>query len=173
MTETAAPSLSRCLASLFYESLLIVAMLLITSAVLTPLQLMLGQDSWLLHSLIQLSSAGVLFAYFGYCWTRSGQTAAMKTWHIRLVTADGRLLNWQQALMRFAVAAMLFVGLPVISYLGWQRSYGDHPAAKWLALIWWLLPFLARFYDKEGRHLHDRLAGTRLVLLPKPPRGGK
>lgn len=170
MTELAVPSLARCLASLFYESLLIVAMLLITSAAITPLQLALGQDAWLLHSLIQLAAAGVLFAYFGYCWTRSGQTAAMKTWHIRLVTADGRLLNWQQALMRFAVAAMLFVGLPVISYLGWQRSYGDHPAAKWLALVWWLVPFLARHYDKDRRHLHDRLSGTRLELLPKPVR---
>ncbi|AVG14927.1 hypothetical protein CFN79_03065 [Chromobacterium vaccinii] len=173
MTDNATPGLARCLASLFYESLLIVAMLLITSAAITPLQLALGQDSWLLHSLIQLTAAGVLFAYFGYCWTRGGQTAAMKTWHIRLVTADGRLLNWQQSLMRFIVAAMLFVGLPVISYLGWQRSYGDHPAAKWLALVWWLLPFLARYYDKDRRHLHDRLSGTRLELLPKPPRGGK
>ncbi|UTH76282.1 RDD family protein [Chromobacterium sp. IIBBL 290-4] len=172
MTDTP-PSLARCLASLFYESLLIVAMMLISSAVLTPLQLMLGQDSWLLHSLIQLAVAGVLFAYFGYCWTRSGQTAAMKTWHIRLVRADGQLLGWPQALMRYAIAAMLFVGLPVISYLGWQRSYGDHPALKWLALLWWLVPFLSRFYDKDRRHLHDRLAGTRLLLLPKPARGGK
>ncbi|AXE29560.1 hypothetical protein DK842_06370 [Chromobacterium phragmitis] len=170
MTELPVPGLARCLASLFYESLLIVAMLLIASAALTPLQLLLGQDSGLLHGLIQLAAAGVLFAYFGYCWTRSGQTAAMKTWHIRLVTADGRLLSWPQALMRFAVAAMLFVGLPIISYLGWLRSYGDHPAAKWLALIWWLVPFLSRYYDKERRHLHDRLSGTRLELLPKPAR---
>ncbi|VEB40425.1 Uncharacterised protein [Chromobacterium violaceum] len=64
MTELAVPSLARCLASLFYESLLIVAMLLITSAAITPLQLALGQDAWLLHSLIQLAAAGVLFAYF-------------------------------------------------------------------------------------------------------------
>ncbi|OHX12461.1 hypothetical protein BI347_02315 [Chromobacterium sphagni] len=173
MNPSTVPSLSRCLASLFYESLLLVAIMLVVSAALTPLQLVLGRDSVLLHTLIQLAVAAALFAYFGYCWTRSGQTVAMKTWYIRLVSADGQLLRWQQALARFLIAAMLFIGLPVVSYLGWQRSYGDHPAVKWLALIWWLLPFLARYYDKDKRHLHDRLAGTRLVLLPKPTRGGK
>ena len=170
MNDFPAPSLLRCLASLCYETLVLVAIMLVVGAALTPLQRVLGQDSTLLHALIQLAVAAALFAYFGYCWTRSGQTVAMKTWHIRLVAADGRLLGWQQALMRFAIAAMLFVGLPVVSYLGWQRSYGDHPAVKWLALIWWLLPFLARYYDKDKRHLHDRLAGTRLLVLPKPPR---
>ncbi|KUM03872.1 RDD family protein [Chromobacterium subtsugae] len=170
MNDFPVPSLLRCLASLCYETLVLVAIMLLVGAALTPLQLVLGQDSALLHALIQLGVAAALFAYFGYCWTRSGQTVAMKTWHIRLVAADGRLLGWQQALMRFAIAAMLFVGLPVVSYLGWQRSYGDHPAVKWLALIWWLLPFLARYYDKDKRHLHDRLAGTRLLVLPKPPR---
>lgn len=167
------PGLARCLASLFYELLLVAALLLAVSAAATPLQLLLGQDSWAFHTLLQMLLLSALFAYFGYCWVKSGQTVAMKTWHIKLVAASGATLTWQQALVRFAVAAALFIGLPVVSYLGWMRSYGQQNIAVWLALSWCLLPFLARFYDKDGRFLHDRLAGTRLLKLPKPERKRK
>ncbi|KZE33281.1 putative RDD family membrane protein YckC [Crenobacter luteus] len=162
--------LARRLASLAYESLLVGALLLVASALITPLLTALG-PSLFATLLSQGFFATVLFAYFGWCWVRGGQTVAMKTWRIRLVDADGLTLRWRGALRRFAIALGLYVGLPALSYLGLARhdgSLGQHLA---IALLWWLLLPLSAWLDPERRFLHDRLAGTRQVLTPKKPRG--
>lgn len=166
------PTLKRSLASLFYELLLVAALLLTVTTVLTPLQMLIGQDA-LFKTLLKAVLAIALFGYFGYCWVRSGQTVAMKTWRIKLVNAHGGGIVWKQAAVRYLVGMALFVGMPAVSYLGWANAYGHQPQALWLALSWCLIPFLAKFYDRDKLFLHDRLAGTRQIVLPKPPHPGK
>ena len=50
----------------------------------------------------------VLGAYFVWFWSRGGQTLAMQTWHIRLVTRDGAPVSRLRAL------APLPAGLAVV-----------------------------------------------------------
>lgn len=171
-TALTPPTLKRSLASLFYELLLVVALLLTVTAVLTPLQMLIGQGT-LFKTLLKTVLVLALFAYFGYCWVRGGQTVAMKTWRIKLVNAHGGGIVWKQAAARYVIGLVLFVGMPAVSYLGWAKAYGHQPQALWLALSWCLIPFLAKFYDRDKLFLHDRLAGTRQVVLPKPPHPGK
>lgn len=54
----------------------------------------------------------VMFLYFGYCWTRSGQTLAMKAWRCKVSNADGSLISWKQALIRYlsSIPSWLFFG---------------------------------------------------------------
>jgi uncharacterized RDD family membrane protein YckC len=92
------------------------------------------------RTLLQLFLLTVFAAYFLWCWLRGGQTLAMKAWRIRLVSADGRRVTAAAALRRFALAVVLV------------------PLAG-VGVIWAL-------FDRERQFLHDRLAGTRLVLLP-------
>ncbi len=42
-----------------------------------------------------------LFLFFGYFWTRTGQTLGMQVWRIRIETPDGLSIRWSQALLRF------------------------------------------------------------------------
>jgi uncharacterized RDD family membrane protein YckC len=77
-------SIGRRLCSQFYELLLIAALLLTVSAVMTGLQAWLGR-SLLLDLLTQLALVGSLFGYFGSSWVKSGQTVAMKAWRLKLV----------------------------------------------------------------------------------------
>jgi uncharacterized RDD family membrane protein YckC len=62
----------------------------------------------------------------------------MKTWRIRLVTAAGEPLTLRHAVCRFvlAVAGTLLLGTGVI----WA------------------------FFDRDRQFLHDRLAGTKIVI---------
>ena len=76
--------------------------------------------------------------YFPWQWRRGGQTLAMKTWRMRLVTRAGAPLTWGHALRRFAFA------LPGTLLFG-------------AGFLWALV-------DREGLFLHDRLAGTRIVM---------
>ena len=166
-------SFGRRLCSQFYELLLIAALLLTVSAVMTGLQAWLGR-SLLLDLLTQLALAGRLLGYFGSSWVKSGQTVAMKAWRLKLVRLDdNQLVDWRQAGFRYVIALLLFVGMPAISYLAWSRNLGHGREALLISLAWCALPYLAAFYDKERLFLHDRLARTRQITLPKAPHPGK
>ena len=78
-------------------------------------------------------------AYFVWCWTKTGQTLATKTWKIKLVNQQNSTLSIKQAMIRYALASasMLACGL---------------------GFIWALV-------DKNGLFLHDRLLKTRFIRL--------
>ncbi|MCL5059134.1 MAG: RDD family protein [Candidatus Thermoplasmatota archaeon] len=133
-----APFLVR-IASMIYESLLVTAVVFVASFLVIPV---VGEmrAPWQRH-LFQIYILGVLFAYFSAFWLRSGQTLAMKTWRIRLVQQNGDPLTFRQAVPRFFLA---LIGLLLAG-----------------AGFWWAL------VDRDRQFLHDRIAGTRLVRVPR------
>jgi uncharacterized RDD family membrane protein YckC len=80
----------------------------------------------------------VLGAYFAWYWLHGGQTLAMQTWRIRLSTPDGAVPSPRRLALRFLLA------WPSIFFLG--------------SGLFWAL------FDRDRQFLHDRLAGTRLVM---------
>ena len=94
-------------------------------------------SGWLRH-LLQFYLLVVFAAYFLWCWRRGGQTLAMKAWRIRLVVPGRERVPSDKALLRFVLAALL--------------------VPTGISLLWAL-------FDAQGQFLHDRLAGTRLVLI--------
>jgi uncharacterized RDD family membrane protein YckC len=127
-------SLSRRFASLAYEGILVIPVLFITAYLF--LALTQAARTPLAHALFQLWLVGVLGVYFVFCWSRSGQTLAMKTWRIRVARADGSALSSREALARFLLALWGFF------------LFG--------AGFWWA------FVDRDRQFLHDRLTGSRL-----------
>jgi uncharacterized RDD family membrane protein YckC len=127
--------LRRCAASLFYEALLLTAVLWCASLPVTIAQAMFGLV--LVRPAYQFYLFAAAGAYFVWHWTRTGQTLAMKTWRLRLVTRQGAALTAGRALLRYvtAVAGLALVGV---------------------GFLWALV-------DREHAFLHDRLAGTRIV----------
>jgi uncharacterized RDD family membrane protein YckC len=106
-------------------------------------------------------------AYFISSWTDSGHTLAMKTWRLRL-TADGQArVPLRTAALRYLLAWGWF--LPALLVCGAFGLTGKLEVSITIGagiLAWGLTAFL----DKDRRFLHDRLAGTRLVQLPKAVR---
>lgn len=127
------------IAAMVYELLLVTAVLFVASL---PFLYVFGnaETGWR-HVAFQLYLTGVLFAYFSAFWTRSGQTLAMKTWRIRLVDQQGGGVTLKQSALRFALA---LAGL-LLAGMG----------------FWWAL------FDRDRQFLHDRIAGTRLVRVPR------
>jgi len=161
--------LFRRLAALFYDALLIVALLFIVTfamlpltggeAILTSTQGALGH---LYHALQLLAG----FAYFGFCWTHGGQTLGMKAWRMRLETADRSAPNWADALVRFTIG----VSLAVLAVLGlWYLSRPGWSVRDLVALLL-LLPALANLawilFDESGRSLQDLAGGLVVRRLP-------
>jgi uncharacterized RDD family membrane protein YckC len=133
-----APFLAR-IAAMIYESLLVTAVVFV--AALPFLYLVGNAETGWRHLVFQLYLVVILFAYFSTFWLRNGQTLAMKTWRIRLVDANGETLTFGQVLLRFFLAlfGLLLAG----------------------AGFWWAL------FDRDRQFLHDRIAGTRLVSVPR------
>lgn len=112
----------------------------------------------------QLLAFVVLGVYFTHQWCRKGQTLAMQTWRLRVTMPDGRLLPARRAALRYVLAWMWVLPAAVVSW-----AFG---LAHWHALgalaagigLWSLTAFL----DRDRQFLHDRIAGTRLIQLPKP-----
>ncbi len=102
----------------------------------------------------------VLGVYFGWFWTHGGQTLAMKTWRIRVIGLDGQTITWRRALVRYLMAWGWFLpGLALARAIG---------AQGWMLLLLpalnVLLWVLASKLHGDRQFLHDRLAGTRVVL---------
>lgn len=141
-------TIRRRLASMLYESLLLLGVLGLTFMVPNLIVGVLWQTTspgWLawLHIYI------VLGAYFLWYWRRGGQTLAMQTWKLSLVdAASGSTVSLRQGWVRYTLA--------------------------WLSLFLGGLGYVWAIIDPERQFLHDRLARTRVVLLlPSSPSGGK
>ncbi len=132
------PGIARRLASMLYEGLLLFAVAFASTWLFYLASGALPASGWLRH-VLQLYLLAVFAAYFLWCWRRGGQTLAMKAWHIRLIVPGRERVPSDKALLRFVLAAVL--------------------VPTGISLLWAL-------FDRDRQFLHDRLAGTRLVLTP-------
>ncbi len=135
--------LARRLGAVFYDSLLLAALLMLVSFLYIPLV------GWMVppavnRPLYQLLLLAVSYVYFAGFWVRGGQTLGLRTWKLRLIGRDGGPVTWTRATWRFLAAVF-----------------------SWLCLG---LGFLWVVVDPEKLAWHDRLSNTRLVRLPDVPR---
>lgn len=96
----------------------------------------------------------ILYLFFGYFWTRIGQTLGMQVWRIRIENIDGTSVSWTQALRRYvAAAAVMFLALLGSFYIGAVTFLLTVPA------------MVALFYPINGRSLTDRLSDSVVVSV--------
>jgi len=84
-----------------------------------------------------LLSIVVVFGYFIFFWTKSGQTIGKQVMKIKVVTTQGQLLNYGQAALR------------VIGY--------------WVSSFIFCLGFLWMLWDPDKQTWADKIAGTYVV----------
>lgn len=99
----------RRLGALFYDAILLIAILLLATAL--ALAVTKGQlDS---HGLaFRAYLLAIIFGFYAWFWTHGGQTLGMRTWRIRVERLDGTTIRWWQALIRLAIAMVtLGIGL--------------------------------------------------------------
>ncbi|WP_432743679.1 RDD family protein [Methylobacter sp. G7] len=124
----AKPGFLRRLAAMFYDLLLLIAVLFVATALLLPLNS--GQAFTAQQFLFPLYLLLVSFFFYAWFWTHGGQTLGLRAWKIKVLTLDRKPLTWKQALLRFSIAILSwgFLGLGVLWILidKNQRSWHDH-----------------------------------------------
>lgn len=71
------------------------------------------QDSLLLSGIRSSLLVLVGLVFFGYFWTKSGQTIGMRAWRLKVQTHQGNLISWPQAIIR-SISALLGLGNLVV-----------------------------------------------------------
>ncbi|AOW13134.1 hypothetical protein LPB72_07380 [Hydrogenophaga crassostreae] len=161
-----APPLTRRMACWLYEGMLMFGVVFISGwlfSTLTQTRNALDNRHW------QQAFLFIVFGiYFAWFWSK-GQTLAMKTWHIRVVDAQGRAVTQGRALFRYVLSWLWFLP-PLAAGAVFHLSGGEIGVISlgWIA-IWALL---SRFHAL-GQFPHDALAGTRLVHHETPARPRK
>jgi uncharacterized RDD family membrane protein YckC len=156
------PAIKRRLIAIVYEMLLGFAVLFLPFLVLeVALQ---GSHTALADHLRQALAFLVLGAYFIHQWSREGQTLAMRTWRIKLVFPGYSHVPLKIAALRYVASWGWVLPGIAVAYV-WHLSRWHALYAVFASMgLWALLALL----DKDRQFLHDRIAGTRLVQLPKP-----
>lgn len=127
------PGLARRLAACLYDGLVLVAVLMVASALwVGASRAAVPPGDWLFRGYL-LAITAVFFAAF---WHR-GETLGMRAWKLRIVADDRQPPGWGRGLLRFACALL-----------------------SWMALG---LGFLWVLVDRDRLAWHDRLSGTRLA----------
>ncbi len=132
------PGLLRRLGAIFYDSLLLVAVLFFSTAILLPLNRGEAFQPDQLYFPIYLIA--VSFLFFGWFWTHGGQTLGMRAWKLKVCSQNRTPIGWPQALLRFTAAL-----------LSWS-VFG--------------LGFLWIIFNRNKCAWHDWLSNTRIVRSP-------
>jgi uncharacterized RDD family membrane protein YckC len=136
-TDDQIPGLIRRLAAIFYDGLLLIALLFVATAIIT---LPLGYPSGTMLLVFQLFIFEIIpLIFFTGFWARGGQTLGMRAWRLKLVRMDGDEIGWSDALKRHLTALLSIL------------VFG-------LGFIWILV-------DPQKLAWHDRLSKTRLILI--------
>ena len=161
----ATPGLLRRLACFVYEGVLLFGVVMVVG-------LVYGVVTQQRHALVgavglRIFLFVVLGLYFVWFWTRSGQTLAMQTWRIRLVTRGGLPVTRLRALCRYLLAWLWFVpSLLALQATGLQGALPAFAAIGAGVLAYAALAWL----HPDRQYLHDAVCGTRLVSWLPPPR---
>ena len=149
-----APSLLRRFAAMFYDTFLVVAVLLASTAIVLGLEMAVSTNTHVhgeraMQGIWQWVSFAVNFTvmslFFTYLWVKNGQTLGMQAWRIRIDNADPQhnrqQISWSQAYIRF-MTAFVSAGCFALGYLS--------------VLI-----------NKDKQSWHDKVSKTQTVLLDK------
>jgi len=134
----------RRLGAMFYDLLLVIALMMVVTAVLLPLtggEAITNERFGAWEYAYRLLLLAVVVMFFGVAWTRSGQTLGMQAWRLQLQREDGGPLSWFDVLKRLG-AATVSLCLAGVGY-------------------WWI------WIDRDRLAWPDRWTRTRVVVLPK------
>lgn len=158
------PGIARRLACFTYEGVLLFGVVMIGGYLFSSLtqqkHALVGRHG--LQAFLFL----LLGIYFVWFWSRSGQTVAMKAWHIRLVDSNNRPPSQLRCTARYLLSWIWFAPALLFAWIAHTT-----PAQTFGLLFAGVLTYalLARLHPTR-QFWHDLLCGTQLVTHRPPPK---
>lgn len=175
-TQLRSPAgLLRRLGALISDSLVVLGLLLLGSLLFVPLLQVLGAKALVLSevglmwtSIYWVWLLAIWIGFFGFFWTRTGQTIGMRAWRVRVEDERGALLKWSQAVKRLGYAVLPWLPcLIVLQFAERSQSVTLRYVGEGLSALG-VLGLLWMYVDPLKRTWHDRCSQSRVIMLPKP-----
>ena len=141
----------RRMAAIIYDSFLVLALVFLTGFINLGIQMAIFGEIQLREMTKQGYSLDgypfyfalmvVIYGFFGFFWTRTGQTLGMQAWRLRILDKQGQPITPGKSLIRFVVA------IPSLCLAG-------------IGTLWMLI-------DKENRSWQDIASSSYTLLTPK------
>ncbi|HIG79604.1 MAG TPA: RDD family protein [Cycloclasticus sp.] len=98
------PGIFKRLAVIVYDLLLLIAVFFAATLAILPFQKdnLFEPNSWMFSVYLLLVS----FVFYGWFWTRGGQTLGLVAWKLQVVNNNGSAISWKQAFIRFTTAIL-------------------------------------------------------------------
>ncbi|HEY4956819.1 MAG TPA: RDD family protein [Caldimonas sp.] len=155
------PSLARRMACFVYEATLLFGVALIPGVIGAIFFAQAGQRHPLQSDTVPRLFALVLYGvYFVWLWSARGQTLAMQTWRIRVVTAAGDRLTQGRALARYVACCCAWFAPATLVAAALHLPPWPSLGAVAAGIVVYALSALAA---PERQFWHDLLCRTRLV----------
>ena len=124
-------------ASILYDSLLVLAILIIMSIPFFSFNL---EENFSLKIIVQIYYYLITQYFFVWFWVNNEGTLGMKTWKIKIVSEDGNKITYKEAIIRFntAILSFIFFGLGfLISFLRKDKKCLHKPNLNNLYFLLW------------------------------------
>ena len=109
--------LFRRLFAIFYDSILLIAILMMVFGIATILNHGSAiEPSNPAYPVMVLIFFSLCYLYFTWFWVHGGQSLGMKTWQLKLQSVDTSEINWKKATIRF-ISALLSWALCGLGFL--------------------------------------------------------
>jgi len=129
-------------AAIFYDAMLVIALLFVATALLLPFTKGEAINAPVLYPLYLFT---VSFIFYGWFWTHGGQTLGLRAWKLKITsTYYAGDITWKQAFVRFITACI-----------------------SWLCLglgLFWLI------WQKDHKTWHDISSHSQIIRLPDTPK---
>jgi uncharacterized RDD family membrane protein YckC len=147
------------LAAMTYESVLLFGVIFVVTYLVLAVARWTYPMAGFQRAILQAVLFFTLGLYFVYQWSRTGQTLAMKSWHLRVLDGAGRPPGIATAIARYVLAWHLLLPGAI-----WIALFGGNGALDALITVLGFGALLATaLLDDQRRLLHDRLSATRIV----------
>ncbi|MAZ79486.1 MAG: hypothetical protein CMD72_01910 [Gammaproteobacteria bacterium] len=150
-------SIWRRIASLLYDIVLIVALVIIMYMPLLSFNI---EENFILKITAQIYIYLIIQYFFVWFWVNSNGTLGMKSWRVKISDTNGNKITYKKAILRFNVSLIYFL---IIGFLVF--TYYKYSEMNYFLLM--LLAILLSFplIRKDKKFLHDIISKTILIKI--------
>lgn len=150
--------------ALLVDSLIIILMFFICTFLHWPFLLSFYHLNWIIFLIF-------FFLYFPMFFSVKGATPGKLVFHLKVINVDGTKLTIPRSWARFFVQFFPVIVLMIVTLVLIKKSINSDTSTiqvpDWIinsCILVFILMNISAAFDKQGRALHDRICGTRVVM---------
>mgnify|MGYP001171652105 FL=1 len=150
-------SIWRRVASLLYDTVLIIALVIIMYMPLLSFDI---EGNIVLKITAQIYVYLIIQYFFVWFWVNGNGTLGMKSWKVKILDTNGNKITYKKAIIRFNVSLIYFLIVGFLVFIYYKYSETNYFLLA-LSSIVTLVPLIR----KDRRFLHDIISKTILIKI--------